>query len=161
MLENSYIGQGFKYGIVFSPFMADEIEKMFNSSYKDQARMVKGFALCPNSGIIPFEDIDGIPIRELMEMIDNKSLDSTLVFVMYSGFRKESGSMTYGDFFPIFIQFNEEDSDTQVDDVVVNYMLENYSGDESEYNKRVKGFLQKYKFGSKTRTDEKIIEYKK
>ena len=158
MLENSYIAKGFKYGIVFSPYMEENREELFNKSYEEQAEMVKSFSLCPGSGIVEFEDADGLSIREVMEMIDYKTLASTLVFVMYKGFKKESGYLKYVKLFPVFIQCDDENLDTHIDDVIVNYMLDNYSDDKTEYNEMVKCFLQKYKFKTKERTNVKLKE---
>ena len=162
MLHDSYKAKGFKYGIVFSPYMEKSTCNFFDGTYEEQIKLLKDFSLHPAGGIAKFKDLDGLTVREIMKITERKRLDSTLVFVMYSCIKNKSGGTIYGNFYPIYIQCNEENLDKKIDEVIANIMLNNYSDDdEVDYNSRVKCFLQKYIFKSKKKTKAKIKEYKK
>ena len=163
MLENSYDVPGIKFGILLSPDLHSNGRILKNSN---NARFVDGIMdkifSSKSTAIIDFSYVDGLTIGEVSEMNKANQAENCIVFVVYSNM-KEEGKVRYNYVYTyLFIDVNQKLCNIPIDKAIENhYMTTNYSEQDEETKRIINCFLQRYNYGTKERTDEKIKEYTK
>lgn len=163
MLENSYDVPGIKFGILLSPDLHSNGRILKNSN---NARFVHGIMdkifSSKSMAIIDFSYVDGLTIGEVSEMNKANQAENCIVFVVYSNM-KEEGKVRYNYVYDyLFIDVNQKLCNIPIDKAIENhYMTTNYSEQDEETKRIINCFLQRYNYGTKEKTDEKIKEYTK
>ena len=162
MLENSYDVPGIKFGILLSPDLHSNGRILKNSN---NARFVHGIMdkifSSKSMAIIDFSYVDGLTIGEVSEMNKANQAENCIVFVVYSNM-KEEGKVRFNYVYDyLFIDVNQKLCNIPIDKAIENHYMTNYSEQDEQTKKIVNCFLQRYRYGTKERTDEKIKEYTK
>ena len=165
MLENSYDASGIKFGIIMSMQFRNSFNEFNNDEEKNNAS-IKKLLYGKNYQIIDFKEIDGLTIEEVLNLNDRQMPD-TILFIMYSSVQYEtSQNVKLNDISNVEIipiQKTDENKDKQIDEVIINDILKKYDSKDESYKRKVKCFLQRYKYQTKAKTDKIIKEkvYKK
>lgn len=163
MLENSYDVPGIKFGILLSPDLHSNGRIL---KYSNNARFVceimDEIISSKKTAIIDFSNLDGLTIGEVAEMSRENQAKDCIVFVVYSNM-KEGEKVIYNYVYDyLFIDVNQKLCNIPIDKAIENhYMTTNYSEQDEETKRIINCFLQRYNYGTKEKTDEKIKEYTK
>lgn len=160
MLENSYDASGIKFGII----MSTQIRYNKDLESEDEEVRKKAYSKLLYSrtfNIIDFSNVDGLTLDEVLNLSD-KQQEDTVLFIIYSNVKYdmtcgiEVNDISNTEF--ISIKRDDKNHDKQLDDVIISKMLEEYSTKDESYKRKVRCFLQRYKYETKSKTDEIIKE---
>ena len=160
MLENSYDALGIKFGIIISPFFNDCSKEL--ESIEKQEEILRESMW--KAHIVDFNDVDGLTLDEVLKISPKKQANNVIVFVIYNGIEYEVAQGTrkqveIGDMHSYFIKKNKENCNQQIDDVISNWIIDElYQKADDNLKKYFNCFLQRYKYGTKKRTDEVLKE---
>jgi hypothetical protein len=166
MLENSYDASGIKFGIIMSMQFRNFSNEINTSDEKKKKESIKKLLYGRNYQIIDFKEIDGLTLEEVLNLND-RQLSDTVLFIMYSSIQYETSQNVklkdISNIEIIPIQKTDKNKDKQIDEVIINDILKDYDSKDESYKRKVRCFLQRYKYATKEKTDEIIIEkvYKK
>lgn len=167
MLENSYDAKGIKFAIFMScklpkyskVFAGDNTDACFEIMQKLVAHFCADF--------VDFDNFDGLTVGEIQQMGKLLQAQSTIIFVSYTGFETNhimQNMLSLGNVHIDYIQCTDENKNKPIDEVIVEEYLSKYDENNSpKKNRYIKCFLQRYRYGTKERTDEVLKEkvYKK
>ena len=172
MLENTYDATGYNFGILLTTCenLHNKMERIIRHIPEYQWEVSFGELLSnSNMKIIDFSEIDGLTINDLKNFpVFNNSV---LIFIMYDEVELKNRSLHHSEEERYIKKTNISESeifdldsykkDTQIDDMIVERLLGNINKKSNNYQRRAKCFLQRYKYGTKEKTDEKIKSMKK
>lgn len=161
MLENSYDVPGIKFGILLSPDLHSNGRILKNSNNaKFVCEIMDEIFSSKSTAIIDFSYVDGLTIGEVAEMNKANQAKDCIVFVAYSNM-KEGEKVRYNYVYDyLFIDVNQKLYNIPIDKAIENhYMTTNYSEQDEKTKRIINCFLQRYNYGTKEKTDEKIKEY--
>ena len=165
MLNNSYDAGGFHFGIATSTRL-QELENVSGGPVYNPEDEEKIMDVLETSELVDFSNIDGLTVEEITRC--NPQNSNIILFVMWEAIRiqaperattLESKNISY----KMIFQKDKWNKDRPFDDVVEEHLLTLYPRYSSGLQKRAKGFLQRYRYGSKEETDkalQKIIYIK-
>ena len=167
MLENSYDLSGIKFAIIMSCNFPKYSKVLAGADMDASFGVIQKAVEYSNADFVDFENFDGLTIGEILKMGKDMQAKSTIVFASYSGFKTnhQLPNMLSLDNLSIeYIQCTDENKDRPIDEVIAEKYFSQY--DETKFPKKcrkIKCFLQRYKYGTKERTDEVLKEkvYKK
>ena len=163
MLENSYDVPGIKFGILLSPDLNSNGRILKNSNnVRFVCEIMDEILSSKSTAIIDFSYVDGLTIGEVAEMNKANQAKDCIVFVVYSNM-KEGEKVRYNYVYTyLFIDVNQKLCNIPIDKAIENhYMTTNYSEQDEKTKRIINCFLQRYNYGTKEKTDEKIKEYTK
>lgn len=162
MLENSYDVPGIKFGILLSPDLHSNGRILKNSNnVRFVCEIMDEIISSKKTAIIDFSNLDGLTIGEVAEMSRENQAKDCIVFVVYSNM-KEGEKVIYNHIYTyLFIDVNQKLCNIPIDKAIENHYMTNYSEQDDETKRIINCFLQRYKYETKERTDEKIKEYTK
>ena len=170
MLENSYDALGYQFGIV--AVSEEEIQKEMSENAKnltmDWVEFVNKLIHRKILSIVDFKYVDGLTLKEYRSF--NRFNDDILLFVMYDKIFKfnapmesESGPVAQEHcirkILPVYLSLFYTEN-TSIDNIIASELLGAIENQDEQGKKRAKCFLQRYKYGTKERTDE-VLEYRK
>ena len=158
MLENSYDVPGIKFGILLSPDLHSNGRILKNSNNaRFVCEIMDEIFSSKSTAIIDFSYVDGLTIGEVAEMNKANQAKDCIVFVAYSNM-KEGEKVRYNYVYDyLFIDVNQKLYNIPIDKAIENhYMTTNYSEQDEKTNRIINCFLQRYNYGTKEKTDEKI-----
>lgn len=162
MKYGSYIGHGYKYGLLSN---VDELESNLRDSLYD---MIKGKndQILPRKNdievservypemVIPFESVDGLSIDDLRDYQGLLFENRYLVFIMYDSIElreKEKGCITrftepvervmarY-----VYLIDTEKNRDCTIDEIIEDHLVRTVNGLNKQNRRRALGFLEQY-----------------
>jgi len=178
MLENSYDAKGMKFGLVVvdnpeklkAEFENKYCEMIFNEKDKRNPLGYYGpvWFITENKhySIIPFEDVDGLSVDDVDELVGENSIDGNLIFLMYNeiNFTKEDRTVVNKrqPIYAIIINVNNLKKTTiPIEDVIddkITSILNDQKCILSEVEKKYfKCFLQRYKYGNVEKVNEHVL----
>ena len=162
MLNNTYDASGYRYGILAT--RNDDIQrKMSENAHNEEMDWNQLIRIMIDSGnltIIDFEDIDGLTLKELKNYKTiNKDI---LLFVMYDRTNIREKWPRQTDEFnirsTIIKSLSSYPENITIDDIMEEVLYKYVDDTDDFINKRIKCFLQRYKYGTKEETDKKILQ---
>ena len=172
MLDNTYDATGYNFGVLLTGY-----EKL-NNKMKQKIKHIPEYQwgvsfgeIISNSDmkIIDFSEIDGLTINDLKAFpIFNNEV---LIFIMYDKVELKNRSLHHSEEeryikktniseYEIF-DLNSYERYTKIDDMIAERLVYKLLEKSNNYQRRAKCFLQRYKYGTKEKTDEKIKSMKK
>ena len=173
MLEESFDIKANRFGLLlcndqmYNRKMEDIIEgiRENNLTQSDINKMICTMtSIAMNDGgiIVDFDEVDGLLMKDLkgFDAVNNR-------FVLFVTYDKVSGFNAHGDERwqlrikdSLVFLYADKDLDTSVDDMITEYYLKNYEKFPKEQQRGARCFLQRYKYGTKEKTDEKLFSKK-
>ena len=159
MLENSYDALGIRFGIIISPTLRKESKKIKNNIINSEQLINM---LSPeNTRIIDFDNIDGLTIGQVYDASKENQAEKTIVFATYHRLDLGNGQGTTTIQSLMLISVKEELCDKPIDEAIEYDYITRYPNASEKEKKQIRCFLQRYRYGTKEKTDEKLKEYKK
>lgn len=165
MLNNTYDVSGYRYGILATK--NENIQKYISENANNQAMdwigLIKVMVDNNNLIIVDFDDVDGLTLKEIKDykMFNN----DVLLFVMYDKACTRDDKQGHTDEFTIrntlISTIDSYDENTPIDDMIIDGLSKFMDNQNESIIKRYKCFLQRYKYGTKEKTDEKLFSKKK
>ena len=169
MLRNSYVGKGYKYGILFDPSYFDQriidLANKADSNVPCEKAMETSIRTTEGQ-IISFDDADGLTLNDLAQYSSLLLHNNHLFFVMYDsfdfpehffrGYHVNSSNNNLNDNAVIHYVYAVDvtkDSDEKIDDVISRHLLSYINQLKYTNQCRAMGFLETYRFGTKKETD--------
>ena len=161
MLIDSYDAQGIKFGILVSNEMANYID-VFNKDNLDKITKAVNIIIEKSSTrIIDFSALDGLTCKEVHKAM-GFSRNTPIIFVIYNSYETINSfnqKFVNNSILQSAIIRNIADEDKLIDEVVEETILENYKTFDKTAKRQYKCFLQRYRYGTKEKTDEFINQY--
>ena len=165
MLNNTYDVSGYRYGILATK--NENIQKYISENANNQAMdwiaLIKVMIENNHLILVDFGDVDGLTLKELKDykMINN----DLLLFVMYDKACVNDSNPSHTDEFVVrhtlISTIDSYDENTPIDDMIIDGLSKCMDNQNESMIKRYKCFLQRYKYGTKEKTDEKIMSINK
>ena len=165
MLNNTYDVSGYRYGILATK--NKNVQKLISENANNEAMdwisLIKVMVENNDLILIDFSDVDGLTLKELKDYkIINNDL---LLFVMYDKACVNDNNPSHTDEFIIrhtlISTMDIYDENIPIDDMIIDGLSKCMDNQNESIIKRYKCFLQRYKYGTKEKTDEKLFSKKK
>ena len=155
MKNNTYDAPGYKYGFMIVP--DDDIRKETNLAFgkcknMEEAINVFGEKIMSNALLCDFKQIDGLTFEELFDFpVFNEKI---LIFCIYD--QLDVDNHKYNNILGIeFISTDYiDDKKEKVDDYLSSYLEDIYHFRPPRIQDYIKGYLERYKYGSKEEVDK-------
>lgn len=164
MLNNTYDVSGYRFGILATK--NENIQKYIsenaNNKAMDWIALIKVMVENNDLIIVDFDDVDGLTLKEIKDykMFNN----DVLLFVMYDKACTRDYKQGHTDEFTIrntlISTIDSYDENTPIDDMIIDGLTKFMDNQNESIIKRYKCFLQRYKYGTKEKTDEKLLSKK-
>lgn len=162
MLIDSYDAQGIKFGIVKTDdFLTNSYyNSVFNGNNNSKKNEVINELISTNNGtIINFNEFDGLTTEEIRNAM-GYSDNTPIIFVIYSSFETINLSGQKNKYINILDRIIIRGvNDSLIDENIEAYMINNYQSFDKKQKKIANCFLQRYRYGTKEKTDEAIKQY--
>ena len=162
MLENTYDASGINFGIIISKDLSKFDDNFIHGNSNEINDAVNRIRNNPSNYIIDFNNIDGLTVDEILDF-KQIQMNNTIFVVAYSKIeytdRNKMDNMYYNILYNIIVPRTELNKDKPIDKVVEGIIKKVYSNSTEKDKRYMKCFLERYRFGSKEKTDEKIKEY--
>ena len=164
MLENSYDATGIKFGIIISSELP-EYSDLINSNDIDLVTQTleKVISNCEKVRFIDFSQIDGLKVKEVLELTSGVQLKDAFIFTAYNNFKHSAIDLGYGqsngrNYIRKTILFDkcERYKEMTIDKKIEEYIIENYDNSDEDEKRWMRCFLQRYRYGTQEKTNEFI-----
>lgn len=162
MLIDSYDATGIKFGILMTDgFLTDYYDYVFKGEDLDKINEAANELILNNKAIIDFNEFDGLTTEEVYKIM-KYSHNTPLIFVVYSGFETidslNQRNVCNGILYKYIIR-GVKYKDSLIDEDIEEIMVKNYQSYDRNEKRLVNCFLQRYRYGTKEKTDEAIKRY--
>ena len=164
MKENSYDGKELKFGILVSELFSLKQRNLEDFSKDIDYKKYVQELIKTKIQLIDFDDIDGLTIEELEELLPKNLPENLIIFMMYNKvdyFRNNSKNTSVSLKHTIVIERDKFRKDKRIDEIITDTIFRDYSSYNENLKKYANCFLERYRYGTKEETDQKIMEYKK
>ncbi len=164
MLENSYDATGIKFGIIISSELP-EYSDLINSNDIDLVTQTleKVISNCEKVRFIDFSQIDGLKVKEVLELTSGFQFKDAFIFTAYNNFKHSAIDLGYGqingrNYIRKTILFDncERYKEMTIDKKIEEYIIENYDNSDEDEKRWMRCFLQRYRYGTQEKTNEFI-----
>ncbi len=179
MKDNTYIVPNYKYGLIecpettllsFKRYKIDDALGDNNCCVREAIKSIELDESIHSEVILPFEEVDGLTIKDLKDYPTLKYKNRFLVFVMgdslplsmiesYSSSRIEKKPIKRSMLRFILLIDTEQYENQTIDDVIENYLTRNLDQMNLQNRKKALSFLEKYIHGNKENVMSKVNEY--
>lgn len=164
MKENSYDGKELKFGILVSELFSLKQRNLEDFSKDIDYKKYVQELIKTKIQLIDFDDIDGLTIEELEELLPKNLPENLIIFMMYNKvdyFSNNSKNTSVSLKHTIVIERDKFRKDKRIDEIITDTIFRDYSSYNENLKKYANCFLERYRYGTKEETDQKIMEYKK
>lgn len=174
MLEESFDVKANRFGLLlcnnqmYNRRAEDIIEgirenTLTKSDINEMICRITSIAMNDGGTIVDFDEVDGLLMKDLKDFdtVNNQ-------FVLLVIYDKLSGFNAHGDERwqlkikdSLVFLYTDDDLDTSIDNMIAGYYLNSYEKLSKEQQREARCFLQRYKYGTKEKTDEKLFSKEK
>lgn len=180
MIKNSYDAKGMKFGIVVLDNPEEykrEYKNKYNNlpsfnKYNDKRGNVLDYygpawdivIRKKNYRIVEFEDIDGLSVKDVSDLLRNYLIDDNFIFLMYieANLKSPNGSIIVErkPVYSMIIHKNEYRDNIPIESIINDKIVQFINDSEIDVNKETlrffKCFLQRYCYGDAYKVHERI-----
>ena len=167
MLNNTYDASGIQFGILLSRNFPYFNDSNFLNDYGINQAALFDVTNMGGISILEFKYVDGLSLNEIING-NNYIFKKTILFVAYNKILFNTASKELIEnitdnniLYYIIISIDKSNENKRIDEIVEEVMLNNYHKKNEKEQRIMRCFLERYRYGSKEKTDAKIKEYVK
>lgn len=158
MRENTYDASAYKFGLLINPENREHTDILLDQCHTvEQMTSVLNNVIMENGEIVDFRHVDGLTIEEVFNYNSLINRDY-IFFIMYDELEIERShkAAICSIRNTTVIRKGDYPSDAPIDEVISNILECTYPNEPSFVQKRTRCFLERYKYGTKSKTDEHL-----